>query len=301
MLAPADRGSTSEWPMKEWFDFAREMEKKPGVVSASTFPVQPWLDVQELGWSVVVVTDNDQRLAELLSTELSNRAWEMREAFWKVRRIPSKDAIKQAAKVEGPILICDASDSVLSGSTGDSTCLLKEMLEQKIDCLALLPIVDQEVVDKAIEAGLGSEIALRMGGKLDKLFGDPVKLVGKVGGISKQRLKSSFPGWGFADMGKTVLIEVGSIKLLVSERVGAGGTDPDIYRYFDVEPAEARIIVVKTYFHYQKFRSILKDVIMADCPGLSGWDLRQFSWEKAPRPIFPLDDISEWKAIISRE
>jgi microcystin degradation protein MlrC len=97
-------------------------------------------------------------------------------------------------------------------------------------------------------------------------------------------------------MGKTVLFECGNIKFLVSEFGGAGGTDPEIYRQLGVEPAQAKIIVVKTYYHYQHYRSMMKGAIMVDGLGLSGWDLRRFKWEKVPRPLFPLDEISEWRA-----
>ncbi len=66
MIAPADRGSTDEPPMKEWFDAARRMERQPGVVAVSTFPVQPWLDVDELGWATAAITDGDPGLARRL-------------------------------------------------------------------------------------------------------------------------------------------------------------------------------------------------------------------------------------------
>ena len=145
MVAPADRGITSIWPMKEWFDLARSNEKLPDVISISNFPVQPWLDVEDFGWSTVVITNNNFEMAQGLVTELANKAWELREEFWKIQRVPISDVIKLAKKAkEGPIIICDTSDSVLSGSPGDSTFILREMLEQEFDCSALLPIVDSE-------------------------------------------------------------------------------------------------------------------------------------------------------------
>lgn len=55
---------TSKGPMKVWFDRARAMEADPRVLQASNYPMQPWLDVAEGGWATVVVTDNDQALAE---------------------------------------------------------------------------------------------------------------------------------------------------------------------------------------------------------------------------------------------
>jgi microcystin degradation protein MlrC len=298
MIAPADRGHTSEWPMKAWFDLARAMEKQPGVISCSTFPVQPWLDVPELGWATVAITDNKPGLAYQLAAGLANMAWELRDEFWVTRRLQPEEVIRRAVQAQrGPIIICDASDSVLSGAPGDSTCLVKEMLRQRIQCIALLPMVDPELVEQAIAAGVGNEIKARVGGKLDCIFNEPVPIRGKVIGIVEEGLSPSLH-WGSSSMGRTVLIEVGSIKMLVSEQGGTGGTDPETYRHFGIEPAHAKIIVVKTYYHYEHFRSILKDVFMADCPGLSTWDLRGFDWKNAPRPLFPLDDLPDWHPII---
>jgi microcystin degradation protein MlrC len=297
MLAPADRGLTSEWPMKAWFELARTLEKQTGVISCSCFPVQPWLDVPELGWSAIVITDGNPELAQQCTSELANMAWELRHAFWEIRRLAPQEAIRRAVEAKhGPTIICDASDSVLSGAPGDGTCLLREMLEQGITCAALMPIVDPEVVELAITAGLGEQIEVRLGGKLDSVFGTPVELTARIAGVAEDGLKPLLH-WGSANMGRTVLLEVGSIKVVVSEHAGIGGTHPDIYKHFGLEPAEAKIIVVKTYYQFQHFNAILKDVFMADCPGLSTWNLRQFQWHKAPRPLFPLDDLREWRGI----
>jgi microcystin degradation protein MlrC len=298
MLAPADRGLTTERPMKVWFDMARHMEQLPGVISASNFPVQPWLDVEELGWSAVVVTDNDRPLAERLAAELADKAWEMRREFWAIRRLPPAEAIGRAATAsQGPIVVADASDSVLSGAPGDSTCLLREMLRQKITCTALVPMVDPEVVETAIGAGVGQQITVQIGGKMDKVFGEPLEISAVVEGIAPEALASAGP-WGKAEMGRAALLGIGSVKVLVSQLRGLGGADPEAYRHFGVEPAQAQIIVVKMYFNFPGLRPFAKGSVLADCPGLSTWDLRQFEWRRAPRPIFPLDDLPEWRALV---
>lgn len=283
--------------MKEWFDLARSNEKLPGVISISNFPVQPWLDVEDFGWSTVVITNNNFEMAQGLVTELANKAWELREEFWKIQRVPISDAIKRAKEAkEGPFIICDTSDSVLSGSPGDSTYILREMLEQEFDCSALLPIVNSEVVDVAINAGVGKEISVLIGGKIDKKFNKPIQVSGKVVGFSHESLSFPFGQWGNVAMGRCAILEIGSIILFVSEFGGIGGTHPDMYKFFGLDPAEAKAIIVKTYYHYQNFSSILKDAYMVDSPGLSHWDLRQFEWKNIPRPVYPLDELSDWSA-----
>jgi microcystin degradation protein MlrC len=296
MMAPVDRGRTSDGPMKEWYELARDIERRPGVLAASHFPVHPYLDVPDVGWSAVVVTDGDPRLADRLAAELANKAWEKRADFWRVQRLPAGEAVRRAAAADkGPILIRDVSDSVLAGAPGDGTYLLQEMLRQRIACTALMTIVDPRVVYESIEAGIGAVISGPIGGTLDPLFGVPVQVTGRVSGIAMEGMRPPVGPFAFADMGRSVLLEVGSIKLVVSEFRGNGGATPDIYRRFGVEPAGAKIIVAKTYFYYEAFSPMVEGILTADSPGLSGWDLRRFPWVDATRPLYPLDVNVEWR------
>ena len=227
MLAPADRGKTDEYPMQEWFGLARRMEQRPGVLSVSNFPVQPWLDVPELGWSTVVVTDGDQRLADALAAELAQKAWEMRYEFWQVRRLAPQEAIRRAVQApSGPVIICDASDSVLSGVPGDSTCLLEEMLRQQIPCLALLPLVDAQVVAQAFAAGTGAEIDAAIGGKLDQVYGKTIRVRGRVGGVVEDGMVFTLGRLGASDMGRCALLELGNVRVVVSENSRHWGYAP---------------------------------------------------------------------------
>ena len=295
MLAPVDTGDSSQWPMRAWYDLARELERRPGVLSASYFPVVPWLDVAELGWSAVVVTDDDPDLAARLAGELADRAWQLRAEFWKLKRIPPAEAVARAiASPSGPVIICDSSDSVLSGAPGDGTCVLSAILENPRAGTALVSLVDPLAVGEALALGVGSQITTTVGGRLDPLFGVPLKITGRVAAISEHGLRSRIGEWGFADAGRSVLLEVGSVRLLVSEFRGDGGTSPASYRSLGVEPSDAQIIVVKTYFHFREYADIMKDVHVADCLGMSGWNLRSFPWVNAPRPLYPLDDAMQW-------
>jgi microcystin degradation protein MlrC len=49
LITPQDQFLTLEGPMKEWFDLARQMERRRGVLDVSPYPMQPWLDVAEGG------------------------------------------------------------------------------------------------------------------------------------------------------------------------------------------------------------------------------------------------------------
>jgi len=293
-------------PMKEWFDLARKLEKEPGVISISNFPMQPWLDVEEAGLATVVYTDNNPQLAKALSAQLANKAWSLRERFWKSTRVSPQEAVEYCVKAqEGPIILSDPADTVFGGSPGDSTCILSEMLRQKINCTALVPIYDPEVYHHAVQAGLGSTITVKVGGKFGSKFYSPVEVTGKVIGMTegfevdpRKDGKRLIGPWAFIVQMGAVILEVGNIKLLISERRAPAGSHPDIYRHFGIEPADARIIVMKTGGNFQHYESMAKKILRVDCPGYAQADLTKFEWKRAPRPIYPMDKdtMGNWQA-----
>jgi microcystin degradation protein MlrC len=300
MITPQEQYLTSHGPMNEWFQLAREMERRPGVVSVSTFPMQPWLDVSEAGWSTVVYTDNDPELARTLTAELAEKAWEFREAFWVLESVEPEEAVRRGVNAKkGLVVLSDTGDSVFGGAPGDSTCLLTEMLRQKITCTALLPILDPEVVGAAVKAGKGSVITVEVGGKVDSKFNRPVVVTGKIVDITQGRLQVSVIGLESFDMGRTVLLKVGDIHIVVSERRGIGGNHPIVYRRFGVEPAEAKMVVLKTASNFQHYESMMSELIRVDSPGPTTSHLDKLGWTRIPRPMYPLDTLREWHAKIA--
>jgi len=309
IVGPQERLITTEGePIKEWFDLARQLEKEPGVISISNFPMQPWLDIKEAGLATLVYTDDNPFLAKELAARLANKVWSLRKKLCISTRLSPKEAIEYCVKAkEGPIILSDPADNT-GGATCDSTCILQEMLRQKITCTALVPLYDPEAYRQAAHAGLGSTITVKVGGKFGPQFYSPVEVTGKVTAISKgfeidltkegQKIIGSKDEWNFMVQRGTVILEVGSIKLLISESRITSGRHPDIYRHFNIEPAEAKIIVMKTGTHLVSYESIVKEIIRVDCPGYSQWDLTKFEWKRAPRPIYPMDKdtMGDWQA-----
>jgi microcystin degradation protein MlrC len=293
-------------PMKEWFDRARKLETRDGVLTISNFPMQPWMDIEEAGFTTVVYTDGQLELARELAEDLADLAWSLRERFWESNRMGPDDAVRYAeAAPEGPVLLSDPADTVFGGAPGDSTCILQEMLKQNIKGKALVPIYDPEVYRAAKAAGKGAEITVEVGGKSKTPYSKPVKVTGLVTGISEGFTVDPREGGKF-DPGPlssvvqrgTVVLEVGNIVLLVSEGRLMSGIHPGIYRYFGIEPADAQMIVMKTGGNFQHYDGVRKEVVYVDCPGVAQADLTRFDWVRAPRPLYPMDKetMKSWKA-----
>ena len=293
LLTHQEQFLTDRGPMQEWFELARAIEKRSGVLSASTFPMQPWLDVPEGGWAVAVVTDGDQSLAEMLAEELAERAWALRESFCRLDSIAPEAAIRYAVAAEhGLVVLTDTGDSVFGGATGASTTLLAEMIRQEISVLALVPLVDPETVAAAIEVGVGGRLTAAVGGKLDPNFAEPLKLTARVAGIGGGRFDISILGFESFDLGRSVLLEVGSIRVLVSEKRGIGGNHPIVYEHFGIDIAAARMIVLKSSSNWQFYQPWIAEVVRVDTPGATTSHLEDLAWKNIPRPIYPLDAMT---------
>jgi microcystin degradation protein MlrC len=280
--------------MKAWFDLAREMETRPGVLSTSNFPMQPWLDVPEGGWATAVVTNGDQALAEELADELADRAWALREEFCRLDSISPQEAVRRAQEAEkGLVILSDTGDSVFGGATGDSTTILAELVRQEVSSLALVPMVDPETVEAAIAAGVGGTLTVMVGGKLDPNFGTPLELTAEVVAIGGGRFDVNMLGFESFDLGQAVLLAVGAIRILVTEKRGIGGNHPSVYEHFDIDLADAKMVVLKTASNWQFYQQWISEVIRVDTPGGTTSHLEELPWQHLPRPIYPLDEMAE--------
>ena len=299
MLTPIERFFTAELPLKSWFDKALEYEAMQDVLSTSLFPVQPWLDVPELGWAAYVVTDNEREFAHELAINLANHAWHIRHQFTMESSTSPGEAILRALAMKGgPIILADGGDNMNSGAPGDNTCLLRELLKYKNIDTTLIPMVDPEAVDQLVAAGMGAEVTLYLGGKTDNKFSRPVEVTGQVTSISGGKILSTGHLPIEFNMGRTVLFEVGGIKIVISEYPGPSH-EPGVFKHIGLDPKMAKIVVVKTPVGFRvSYRDIMKDFIVVDCPGLSTPHLEALEFSNVPHPIFPLDDLQDWSPVI---
>jgi microcystin degradation protein MlrC len=70
-----------------------------------------------------------------------------------------------------------------------------------------------------------------------------------------------------------------------------------VFRSFGIEPADAKIVVVKTASNFQYYADMTSEVVRADSFGHTMSQIESFEWKLLPRPIFPLDDLDSWQAV----
>lgn len=300
LVSHQEKFLTSQGPMKVWFDRARAMEADPCVLQASNYPMQPWLDVAEGGWSTIVVTDNDPALAETLADELADLCWSLRDEFQVREAIGVDEAVLMAdAEPEGVVVLSDTGDTVFGGAAGDSNVVLEAMLRLGIKGPALVPMISPRAARQLAAAGEGAEVTIALGGDGAPEFFTPLEVTGTVRKVGGGVVKITAGPHGAVDLGVAVLFEVGPAMLMITELRGLAGNLPELYQAMGIDPRRYRIAVLKTASNFQYFSAISSRVIRADTPGPGQSDVFTLPWKRIPRPIYPLDPVDDWRAVSS--
>jgi microcystin degradation protein MlrC len=298
LLSHQEQFLTAQGPMKTWFDGARAAEADPRVLQASNYPMQPWLDVAEGGWSTVVVTDNDQPLAEKIADELADLAWSLRAEFQKKDAVPIDDAVRMADQAaQGLVVLSDTGDTVFGGSSGDRNLILESILRLGVQSPVLMPLIEPETVAALVAAGQGASVTLAVGGHSAPKFFKPLTVIGTVGRIHRGMVPLRNYYQAEIDMGWTVVFQVGPVTLLVSEYRGVAGNLPDVYEFMGIDPRLYKMAVLKTASNFQYFAALSSQVIRVDTSGPGQSDVLSLPWERLPRPVYPLDPLTDWRGV----
>jgi microcystin degradation protein MlrC len=282
---------TGKPPFSHLVDMAHEYEQEEGVLGIWVTGGFPWSDFPDVGMGVIVVTDNDMEYAQEIANDISDTAWRMRKDFL-ADPTPVRQAISEAmASDEGTFILADIGDNPGGGGPCDGTVLLKSLIEMNAENAVFGVITDPEVVEKATDSGVGSSIDVELGGKTDEFHGSPLSTTGQVKLISNGRFMPTGPmSRGLeADMGKTVVLTVGDVDIIVtSKRIQP--TTLALYRSVGIEPTEKRIVAVKSSVHYRAAHTpIAKKIIEVDTPGVTSPRLKGLPFQNLPHPIFPFD------------
>lgn len=299
LIVNAENSQSSSGPFGALIRKAKRLEAEGKAEAVSVFPVQPWMDIEEMGSAVVVVGNGDVQAASRRAAKLAQRFWDTRQRF-EVKLTPAKEAIEEALAVEGgPVVLAESSDSTGSGSPGDSTGVLKYLVKAPLTAPAAIFVVDPEAAARLCALGVGESTTLSIGGALDRKHSKPIKVTGRVRMISDGRWTARARGYNTGIetcMGRSVVLDVGQVRVLIAEK-SAMTVDPELFRSHGIDPAWCKIVVVKSPNGFRAaYEPIARKVILVDTPGVSSANLGSFHWRTLTRPIYPLDRDTKYKA-----
>ena len=298
MLPHVMRQGTDDGPNRALQARCREMERN-GALTATVFTGFPHADIREAGLSVVVVTDGDIKLAERYRDELLDRAWADRQDFVYQIEPLAQSLARARSTTDGPVILLDHYDNAASGGTMDTMTVLAGILQAGLENVAAFAVHDPAAVQQLIKAGVGSEVTLPLGGKIDMPAigrkGEPLTVTGKVKLISNGQFRNRgpmAPGM-LMDMGPTVVLDTGKVEIVVITR-HQEPNDLACLQSLGIDPLQKRFLMLKSRVHYRAgFKPIAKAIIECAGSGVCTSDYEQLAFKNVRRPIFPLDRINE--------
>ena len=167
MLVPAEGMRTDIGPMSEVRSLADSRTGGP-VLEVSLFPVQPWLDVPELGLGVLVVTDGDLTGAGLLAEQLAGEVWRRRDRMTTPRLMDPEEAFRAARESDcRPFVMAHTADCPTAGAPGDDPVMVTEAAHHAPDLVVLHSILDPEV-SRRCHNEVGGRVRIAVGGAFEK-------------------------------------------------------------------------------------------------------------------------------------
>jgi microcystin degradation protein MlrC len=297
LLAQTLRMGTDDEPMRSLIAMARAAEQE-GLLAATVFGGFPLADMRDAGMSSVCIADGDKPAARAVAERLMDAAWERREDFL-YRHEPLAEAVARAKAItEGPVLLLDHADNCGSGGTQDVMSVLREVLRQRLEDVAVAAIWDPAAVKKMAEAGAGATVTLELGGKTDMpsigKAGEPLTVTGRVRTLSDGQWIVRGPMYtGVAvNMGPTAVLDTGKVQIVVVSRHHEPW-DQGVFTSVGIDPRFKRYVLLKSRIHYRAgFAPLARATITCDGDGVTTSDNSLLRFSEVRRPIFPLDRLN---------
>jgi microcystin degradation protein MlrC len=295
LVVPAERANTQD-PASVSYGLRERLqalEREPGILSAGLATVQPWLDIPELGSSVVVVTEGGRERAEKICADIAAEVWQRRREY-----LPELVSVEEGVRAayENPerlVVLSDSADATTSGAAGDSTTVLRELMKYQWRRPALVTLVDPQAVETARKLGIGVELTAELGGKRDRRFSQPLPITTKVDNLFEARfLLSGHLGRNLPiDMGLSAVLRCGEIYIIVTSRSGPHFA-PQLFRTAGIDPFTAGVLVAKSPCGFRAaYAPHARKILVVRAPGCAPSDFWNYEYRNIPRPMWPWDEM----------
>jgi microcystin degradation protein MlrC len=265
----------------EIMERARRIEERfPGVYVSVAFGFA-YADVPDVGATVMVITNNDQKRADEIADDMNDFIWRMRQSF-AGKKLPETIegvAMSIAAAREGkvPVVIADHSDR-----TGNSTHILEQLIVQGASNFCIATLADSIAIKKMVADGLktGDKVSIDIGGYADRFAGKPVHIEGVLEYFDK-----------YGRYEKCAVVKFGDNNRVIITPILNQVTTPGIFGDLNIKMEDMEIISLKTRVHFRRgfYENGLAGAIFEiDAPGLGPADLTTIDYQNIPKDIYPV-------------
>jgi microcystin degradation protein MlrC len=277
-------------PCKSIYSELQNLENRSGAMLSFT-PGFPMADFADCGMSVFGygVSEKDttmavERLRDLVADS---------EKYFALELYSPHDAVRRAqerGQPGAPVVLADTQDNPGAGGNGDTTGLLKALIDMKARDAVLGMLIDPASAQRAHEAGAGASINFSLG-SLSGIPGDsPCGGEFVVERLGDGRFTCTGPMFrGFRmTLGNMALLRsraAPGVRVILASRK-CQTADQEMFRHLGVEPRTQRTLALKSSVHFRAdFEPIAREVLVVKSPGPALADPAEFNWTKLRRGV----------------
>lgn len=295
MLPASHLMRTDDGPMVELVALAAAEEQAPGLLDATIFGGFAYADSPHAHVSVSLCHEAGADVSGA-ALRLGDAALSRRDAF-RADLPDAETGLETAlALLQGgtrwPVAILEPADNPLSGGIGDTTGLLRALIEAAPDVPAVFCFFhDPALVAHAHGLGEGAVITAQLGGRIAPEFGPPVAFSGHVARLTEGRFTNAGPmerGMP-VNLGRTAVLQQGQLKVVVAETCqSANDTAWCALHGIDLERTALFCVKAKNHFR-AAFSALCGAIIDVDTPGPAPADLRLLPYRHVPTGYIHLE------------
>ena len=278
MLVKGDTMITANEPLKTLEKETAELEEREDIFGVNMFFGHCWVDAINTSASVVV-SAKDALIAEEIAKVYAQKLWDTRKEYkFLIEAESAEECVRRAIDgKEKRIFITDSGDNTTAGAEGNTTELLKILLEkepQKKTCVA--GITNKEIVEKGF--------LLPIGEKIDIGFSKRATITGK----------GEILGWAKEIIGRSLTVTVGNVDVIFTE-LRSAFIEKANFDKANADLLQYEIVVVKLGYLFEELKPYADRELFALTDGASCVELSRLNLKNIMRPMYPLEDFS-WKA-----
>lgn len=295
ILLPGEQTSTEWEPAASLYSLIPSIVATDGVIDASILVGYVWADEPRATASVIVF-GTEQEAVQLAAATLAQRYWDVRYEFrFGVPTGSVDECIKIALDApDRPIVISDSGDNPTAGGVGDVPYVLRRLLAMDASDVVYASIPDSAAVTICEKAGVGAEVELLLGGKLDPVNARPLLVEGQV--LTIQSRPWHLYHTDATDMNMTskmAVVQVQGIKVIVTEQRTPFHRIAD-FQQLGIEPTKHKIVVVKIGYLVPELKQIASRALLALSPGAVNQNIKELTFKRIRRPMYPFDSGMIW-------
>jgi microcystin degradation protein MlrC len=289
-------------------DLMAEAEAMIGgdIATVSLLPGFAFADVADNGFCVLAGAWSSKQAAEQAANGMAERVWASRRRF--KRQLTSiEEGTAHASKASDEdsskrVILADVADNPGGGGRGNTTDIMKALVEAEVEGAVVGVFIDPEVVSAAWGHGIGSTFEATFAADDPTPHSKPFTCYVRVLALSEGSFMCRRPpleGYPF-DLGRTCLLQAGTVQVAVAT-IRQQTFSADLLEHCGVDVEAAATFVVKSRGHFRAgFTDLVvpSNIFEIDGPGLAPPNLTRVEWRGLQRPIYPLEPDTEWSPLL---